>query len=134
MISCFYEFYVTTVYILITDSENEDFDDSFKDKDWKEDKSSERSSESSKSECDDILTNDNINEQGVINDIINKVCESAILSEIEKAQEYIIPISQKSKKRVKNTTQWSRNVKKTKLNLGEEYINNSGKKVDQKQL
>jgi len=64
LISFLYKLYITTVCILIT--ETEDFDDSVKDKDWKEEESSEISSESP-------------DEQGIINEIINEVCESAII-------------------------------------------------------
>jgi len=119
LISFLYKLYITTICILIT--ETEDFDDSVKDKDWKEEESSEISSESS-------------DEQGIINEIINEICESAIISFHIETQENIIPINKNSKKRLKNIKQWSRNVKKTKLNLGQAYINNSGKQVNQKQL
>lgn len=63
------------------------------------------------------------------NEIINEVCESAIISFHIETQENIIPINKNSKKRLKNIKQWSRNVKKTKLNLEEAYINNSRKKL-----
>jgi len=119
LISFLYKLYITTICILIT--ETEDFDDSVKDKDWKEEVSSVISSESS-------------DEQGIINEIINEVCESAIISFRIETQENIIPINKNSKKRLKNIKQWSRNVKKTKLNLVEAYINNSGKQVNEKQL
>lgn len=86
----YYKFYVQQ-FFLFTDSENEDFDDSVKDKDQDEKENSELSSERSYSECDEILDND-INEQGIINVIINEVCESAILSYIAEAEE-LIPIN-----------------------------------------
>lgn len=107
-----YKLYITKICILIT--ETEDFDDNVEDKDWKEEESSEISSESS-------------DEQGIINKIINEVCESSIISFHIETQENIIPINKKSKKRLINIKQRSRNVKKTKLNLGDAYINNSGK-------
>lgn len=92
MISFFilYKLYITKICILIT--ETEDFDDSVEDKDWKEEESSEISSESS-------------DEQGIINKIINEVCESAIISFHIETQENIIPINKKSKKRLKNIKQ-----------------------------
>lgn len=108
MISFLYKLYITKICILIT--ETEDFDDNVEDKDWKEEESSEISESS--------------DEQGIINKIINEVCESSIISFHIETQENIIPIN---KKRLINIKQWSRNVKKTKLNLGEAYINNSGK-------
>lgn len=82
-------------FFLFTDSENEDFDDSVKDKDWNEKECSKLSSEVSSSECNEILNND-INEKDIINVIINEVCESAISSYISEAEE-LIPIIQKKK-------------------------------------
>ncbi|KAF0711859.1 Uncharacterized protein FWK35_00031019 [Aphis craccivora] len=116
-----------------SNSENEDFDDSVKDKDWNEKECSKLSSEVSSSECNEILNND-INEKDIINVIINEVCESAISFYIAEAEELIPIIQKKGKKRVRNTKQWNRNVKKTKLNLGEAHINTSGNFVHQKQL
>lgn len=72
MTTYFYKLYVTLVCNLFTDPENEDFDDSDKDKDWKEKESSKISSERSTPKCDEISFND-VYEQGIINDIINKV-------------------------------------------------------------
>lgn len=115
-----------------TTSSDESIDDSDKDPDWTTSENSESDNNNDQVSCSKVFTarnDDNVVPVTLNSEVINEIVETS-QDVVREGKE----IKFNPRKRVRNTSKWSRNIKKTKLNTGKGYINASGKEVAKKEM